>query len=121
MHACSIPPGKRPLGGWDFGMQNQGRGGVRGLERRYPARTTAVLPESRTIMGDRRSWQNREIQAFDDQRRALLDELAALPAESLAVKPGPDRWSILEIVEHLVLSERYVLCGMPAPAELVPR
>src|SRR3954447_6600294 len=109
MHACSIPPGKRPLGGWDSGMQNQGRGGVRGLERRYPARTTAVLPESRTIMGDRRSRQNREIQAFDDQRRALLDELAPLPPEVLKAKARPDQWSILEIVEHLVLSEKYVL------------
>lgn len=64
---------------------------------------------------------NRWIEAFDGQRRALLDELAALPAETLQARARPDQWSILEIVEHLVLAERYVLAGMPPPAELVAR
>jgi hypothetical protein len=72
-------------------------------------------------VNDRPGRLNRWIQAFDDQRRALLDELAALPQESLAAKARPDKWSILEIVEHLVLAERFVLAGMPPAGELVER
>jgi hypothetical protein len=72
-------------------------------------------------VGDRQRRLNRWIQAFDDQRRALLDELAALPPESLRARALPDKWSILEIVEHLVLAERFVLGGMPPAAELKER
>jgi hypothetical protein len=72
-------------------------------------------------VGDRQRRLNRWIQAFDDRRRALLDELAALPPEALKAKARPDQWSILEIVEHLVLAERLVLGGMPPAAELVAR
>ena len=72
-------------------------------------------------MGDLQGRLKGWIEAFDDQRRALLDELAALPAATLRAKARPEQWSILEIVEHLVLAERYVLAGMPPPAELVAR
>lgn len=72
-------------------------------------------------MSDRQRQLNRWIQGFDDQRRALLHELAALPPETLKARPRPDKWSILEIVEHLVLAERFVLGGLPPAAELVAR
>jgi hypothetical protein len=72
-------------------------------------------------VGDRQRRLKGWIQAFDDQRHALLDELAALPPETLKAKARPEQWSILEIVEHLGLAERYVLAGMPPPAELVAR
>jgi nitrogen-specific signal transduction histidine kinase len=72
-------------------------------------------------VGDRQRQLTRWIQAFDERCRALLDELAALAPEALAAKPRPDQWSILEIVEHLVLAERFVLAGMPPVAELVER
>jgi len=72
-------------------------------------------------MGDGQRRLKRWIQAFDDQRLALLDELAALPPAALKAKARPDKWSILEIVEHLVLAERFVLAGMPPAAELVAR
>jgi DinB superfamily len=72
-------------------------------------------------VGDRPRRLNGWIQAFDDQRRALLDELAALPPEALKAKARPDKWSILEIVEHLVLAERFVLGGLRPAAELVAR
>jgi hypothetical protein len=59
------------------------------------------------------------LQAFDQSRCVLLDELDTLRAETLLAKPLPDKWSILEIVEHLVLAEREVLQNMPEPSHMV--
>jgi hypothetical protein len=58
------------------------------------------------------------LQAFDAARRALLDELDALDTAVLAAHPLPEKWSILEIVEHVVLAERAVFKGMPDPSQL---
>jgi hypothetical protein len=54
-------------------------------------------------------------------RTGLLEWLAAMPADDLTRQPGPNRWSLLQVVEHLVLSERLVLQGLPAPSRLVHR
>jgi hypothetical protein len=59
------------------------------------------------------------LQAFDESRRALLDELELLSAETLGAKPFAGKWSILEIVEHLVLAEREVLQNLPEPSQMV--
>lgn len=59
------------------------------------------------------------LQSMDQSRRALLDELARLSPEALVAKPLPGKWSILEIVEHLVLAEREVLQNLPKPSEMV--
>lgn len=65
---------------------------------------------------------HRMIQSFDDRRRALLDELETLSAEDLEARARPDKWSILEIVEHLMIAERVVLGGAPpAATDLVER
>jgi hypothetical protein len=56
----------------------------------------------------------RRLQAFDDRRNALLDEMEALEPGKLLARPIPGKWSILEIVEHLVLAERVVLQGLPS-------
>jgi DinB family protein len=61
------------------------------------------------------------LRALDEKRRRLLDEVEALSAERLTAKPLPGKWSILEIVEHLVLAERDVLQNLPEPAQLVDR
>lgn len=53
------------------------------------------------------------LRAFDAARNALLDELGALEPAVLTAKPLAGKWSILEIVEHLVLAERAVFKGMP--------
>ncbi len=50
---------------------------------------------------------------IDRRRLALLDELEGMDPALLARRPRADRWSIREIVEHLVLAERDVLRGMP--------
>lgn len=61
------------------------------------------------------------IQALDDRRCALFDELDTLSGEVLSAKPHPDTWSILEVVEHLVLAERVILQGLPERTDLVAR
>lgn len=40
---------------------------------------------------------------------ALLQNLDALPGEALSFKAGPDKWSIVEVVEHLVIAEKDLL------------
>ena len=42
---------------------------------------------------------------IERKRRALLDDVAALDASMLAARPVPGKWSIREILEHLVLAE----------------
>ena len=61
---------------------------------------------------------DKRLQAFDDRRNALLDEMEALEPRKLLAKPLPEKWSILEIVEHLVLAERVVFQGLPEPSRL---
>ena len=40
------------------------------------------------------------------QRRVLLDTASAVPTEAWQTRPGPDRWSVSEIFEHLYRVER---------------
>jgi len=64
---------------------------------------------------------HRLIQSLDDRRCALLDELGTLGAATLSTKPQPDRWSILEVVEHMILAEKVILQGLPSRTDLVER
>lgn len=58
---------------------------------------------------------------FARRRDALLDALDALEPMRLRARPAPNAWSILEVVEHMVLAERAVLRDLPDPATLVGR
>ncbi len=62
-----------------------------------------------------------QLRIWVDDRRKLLDEVEGLEPERLVAKPLEGKWSILEIVEHLVLADRDVLQGLPDPANLVDR
>ncbi len=64
---------------------------------------------------------DQEIRWLDAKRSELLDELESLSPEALALRPETGKWSILEIVEHLVVAERDVFEGFPAVADLVDR
>lgn len=46
-----------------------------------------------------------KFERLTQQRRALLQHLDSLSPEALSFKAGPDRWSITEVVEHLVIVE----------------
>ena len=59
-----------------------------------------------------------QLEIYDQQRKTLLDDLERLNDEQLRRKPGPDNWSLLEIIQHLVLSEREVLQGLPESKKL---
>ena len=50
-----------------------------------------------------------QLDAINGTRIDLLEEVTSLPSDLVVWKPAPDRWSILEIVEHLVLAEQDVL------------
>ncbi len=54
-----------------------------------------------------------QLRQLDRQRNALLDALQAMPPALLVAKPLADKWSLLEIVEHLVIAERVVFQGLP--------
>ena len=58
---------------------------------------------------------------YDRTRRALLEDLANLNEDQLKKKPGPSEWSILQIVQHMVLAEREVMQYLPEPEELIHR
>jgi hypothetical protein len=61
---------------------------------------------------------DKRLQAFDEKRRALLDEMGALDPATLVARPLAGKWSMLEIIEHLVLAERAVLQGLPELSQL---
>ena len=62
-----------------------------------------------------------QLMVWADDRRRLLDEVERMEPERLTAKPLPGKWSILEIVEHLVVGDREVLQGLPKPSALVDR
>jgi DinB family protein len=67
-----------------------------------------------------RTFESQLIVWADDRQR-LLDEVERLEPERLTAKPLAGKWSILEIVEHLVVGDREVLQGLPKPSALVDR
>lgn len=64
---------------------------------------------------------NKRLQAFNEQRGALLDEMEALDPAKLVARPRVGKWSVLEIIEHLVLAERAVLQDLPEVSRLSAR
>ena len=62
-----------------------------------------------------------QLETYDQHRNTLLDDLERLNDEQLRRKPGPDNWSLLEIVQHLVLSQREVLQDLPELKDLTAR
>ena len=58
---------------------------------------------------------------YDRTRRALLEDLANLNGDQLKRKPSLSEWSILQIVQHMVLAERDVMQYLPGPKELIHR
>jgi hypothetical protein len=62
-----------------------------------------------------------QLEIYDRKRRAVLDDLAGLSDDQLKRKPGPKDWSIMQVVQHMVLAERDVLQNLPEPVELIDR
>lgn len=51
----------------------------------------------------------RQLDRIEQKRTSLLDAVARLEPSRLDAHPVPGKWSIREIIEHLVLAERSVL------------
>ncbi|MEZ4700953.1 MAG: DinB family protein [Rhodothermales bacterium] len=64
---------------------------------------------------------NRRLRRIERIRAELLDDLSRRPPDTLCVSPAPGVWSVLEIVEHLVLAEEEVLAGIDRPETLEAR
>ena len=60
------------------------------------------------------------LDAFSTSRKSFVDQLNRLTPEQLSTRPTPGSWSILEIVEHLVLAEKSVFKDFPEPESLIP-
>lgn len=55
-----------------------------------------------------------------ESREHLLEEVQNLTPEQRRYRPGPDRWSYAEIVEHLTLIERHVLGAIEKVLQAAP-
>jgi len=64
---------------------------------------------------------DRKLRQLNEKRVVWLNRIQAMCPDKLVAKPRAGKWSILEIVEHLVVSERVVFQGMPHPSLLVER
>jgi hypothetical protein len=49
---------------------------------------------------------------LDTQRAALFEAIQLAPAEMRDQKPGPDRWSIAQVLEHLLMIEKRIAMGV---------
>jgi len=58
---------------------------------------------------------------LNHERLGLLNRLASIAPDELHRKAGPQRWSLVQVLQHLVLAEREVLQHLPDLADLVPR
>ena len=61
------------------------------------------------------------LDCLNRERLGLLNRLASIAPDELYRKPGPQRWSLVQVLQHLVLAEREVLQNLPDFADLVPR
>jgi hypothetical protein len=61
------------------------------------------------------------LERLNRERLGLLERLTSMAPDDLHRKPGPRRWSPVQVLQHLVLAEREVLQDLPDPADLVPR
>jgi hypothetical protein len=61
------------------------------------------------------------LRVFDQTYKTLLAQMDATATADLEARPIAGKWSMLEIVEHLVLAERAVFQDLPDPSRLVAR
>jgi hypothetical protein len=94
--------GLRPDSGY-IGLQNHDAASVvyfREVSVR-PAPEVAPLKPGQMVTSER----NVLLSYLHSSRKQIMDNIAGLSPEQLNYKSGPDRWSIAEVVEHLILLE----------------
>jgi hypothetical protein len=60
-----------------------------------------------------------QLEIYDQKRNALLEDLSRFNEDQLRAKPDSKDWSLLQIIQHMVLAERDVLQYLPEPKELI--
>jgi uncharacterized damage-inducible protein DinB len=63
----------------------------------------------------------KHLHIYDQRRRSFLSRISELPPDLLSIKPGPKRWSLIQVLDHLVAAERTILMGLPDYAQLTHR
>ena len=53
--------------------------------------------------------RERGMQYLESTRQAVLDATAGLSEAQWNFKPGPDRWSVAEVVEHIAAAEDFLM------------
>ena len=56
-----------------------------------------------------------QLEIYDQKRNALLEDLSRFNEDQLRAKPDSKDWSLLQIIQHMVLAERDVLQYLPEP------
>jgi uncharacterized damage-inducible protein DinB len=49
---------------------------------------------------------------LDSERAALADAVTSVPTELRDQAPGPDRWSVAQVLQHLVIIEKRIAMGV---------
>lgn len=57
-----------------------------------------------------------DLDRLQREKAALLDELRGWPPDRLALRPAEGSWSALEVLDHLVLTEREITAAVRAGA-----
>jgi hypothetical protein len=60
------------------------------------------------------------LKGLDESRERLLGIVRRLSREQLEYRPAPDRWSVAECVEHIILAETFVLGRLEGLAHQAP-
>jgi hypothetical protein len=55
------------------------------------------------------------LKGLDDSRERLLGTLRGLSREQLEFRPAPDRWSVAENLEHIIVAEKFVVSRLEGP------
>lgn len=58
------------------------------------------------------SERERVVNLLTEKRDRLLQAVEGLTAEQMEFRAGPDRWSVVDCVEHTLVVERRVLAGI---------
>jgi len=67
---------------------------------------------------------DRRLDRMERRRAALLGRVAPLGAEALVFRSAPERWHVLDILEHLIVIEEMILRGLanrPGPLPIGAR
>lgn len=49
------------------------------------------------------------LERMESDRLSLMQRLAGIPSDKLAERPGPDKWSVAQVMMHLVVAEEGAL------------